>query len=120
MKEYICKNYIIRPTSAIHPENRHPLYAIDKLKPATSPPLLTSIRACHAYIMQHIKPIDPDKLKAARKACGYTQEQLAEILCVSRVVVSYWERGLFSPYGEMLFLLADALRCSPDDLTQTE
>lgn len=120
MKEYVCKNYTFRPTRAMHSDGIRPLYEIDGLKPATCPPYLTSIRACINYIMQHRQKLSPDKLIAARKACGYTQEQLAELLFISRPTISYWERGLFCPSGEMLSMLADALRCSPEYLTEQE
>jgi transcriptional regulator with XRE-family HTH domain len=118
--EYTCKGYRFRITSDLHPETMQRLYEIHGMKPANVPPYLCTIRECNAYIMQRIKPIDPGKLRAARKACGYTQAQLSEMLFISRTIISFWERGRFSPSGETLFLLADILGCSPDDLTRKE
>ena len=37
------------------------------------------------------------QLSAARKAKGYTQEQLAEKLAVSRTNISRWESGKMMP-----------------------
>ncbi len=36
-------------------------------------------------------------LATARKAAGYTQEQLASVLCVERSTVIRWEAGRHAP-----------------------
>ena len=36
--------------------------------------------------------------KTLRRKAGYTQEQIALIMGVSRVTVSNWERGKIKPY----------------------
>ena len=38
-----------------------------------------------------------EKLSAARRAKGYTQEDLAEKLAVSRTNISRWESGKMTP-----------------------
>ena len=35
-----------------------------------------------------------EKIKEARKQCGFSQEQLAEKLAVSRSAVAKWESGV--------------------------
>lgn len=48
-------------------------------------------------------------LKAARKAKGYTQEELAIKLNVVRQTVSKWEKGLSVPDADVLSRIADVL-----------
>jgi transcriptional regulator with XRE-family HTH domain len=56
------------------------------------------------------------KLKEARKGSGYTQEQLAEKLMVSRQAVAKWEADKGMPDIENLKLLSKALDVSIDYL----
>ena len=56
-----------------------------------------------------------EKLKAARKAAGMTQAELAEKAGVLQKDVSRWENGL-EPRALTLKRLAQALGCSMDDL----
>lgn len=49
------------------------------------------------------------RLSAARKACGMTQEQLAQQLHVSRQTVSHWENGRALPDVDMAKRVADVL-----------
>lgn len=56
-----------------------------------------------------------EKLKAARKAAGMTQAELAEKAGVLQKDVSRWENGL-EPRALTLKKLAQALGCSMDDL----
>ena len=51
-------------------------------------------------------------LIAARKAKGFTQEQLAERLGVSFQAVSAWERDAYLPEAGKLAALASALNIS--------
>ena len=53
-------------------------------------------------------------LIAARKAKGFTQEQLAERLGVSFQAVSAWERDAYLPEAGKLAALASALNISAD------
>lgn len=58
------------------------------------------------------------KLAALRKKQGLTQEQLAEILNVSRQAVSKWESGAAYPETEKLIRLSKIYNCTLDDLVQ--
>ena len=50
-----------------------------------------------------------ENLKAMRKAKGYTQEELAIKLNVTRQTISKWEKGLSVPDVDFLFKIADLL-----------
>ena len=50
-----------------------------------------------------------ENLKAIRKAKGYTQEELAIKLNVTRQTISKWEKGLSVPDVDFLFKIADVL-----------
>ena len=56
------------------------------------------------------------RICSLREAKGMTQEQLAEVLCVSPAAVSKWERNLAVPSVEMLWMLADYFGCTIDEL----
>ncbi|MDE5892732.1 MAG: helix-turn-helix domain-containing protein, partial [Acetatifactor sp.] len=56
------------------------------------------------------------RICSLRAAKGMTQEQLAEVLCVSPAAVSKWERNLAVPNVEMLWMLADYFDCTIDEL----
>ncbi len=53
-----------------------------------------------------------EQIRAARKARGLTQDQLAEILNMSRQGISHWEQGRTSPDAEMLLRLSQVLEYS--------
>lgn len=61
-----------------------------------------------------------DNLKQLRKEKGLSQEELAELLDVSRQAVSKWEQGLGYPEVEKLLLLSNRLHVSLDSLLSTE
>ena len=61
-----------------------------------------------------------DKLTALRKENQYTQEQLADLLGVSRQSVSKWESNLAYPETEKLIKLGELYRCSMDYLLKDE
>ena len=52
-----------------------------------------------------------EKLSAARRAKGYTQEQLAEKLIVSRTNISRWESGKMMPDLDTINRLSQILDC---------
>ena len=56
------------------------------------------------------------KLSKLRKENNYTQEQLADILGVSRQAVSKWESDTTYPETEKLLKLGDLYKCSMDYL----
>lgn len=55
-----------------------------------------------------------------RKAAGYTQEALAEMLGVTRSALAAWETGRGLPSAAILPQIADVLLCSIDDLYADE
>ena len=61
-----------------------------------------------------------ENLKQLRKEKQLSQEELAEILDVSRQAVSKWEQGIGYPEVEKLLLLSNKLRVSLDSLMETE
>ena len=61
-----------------------------------------------------------ENLKTLRKEKQLSQEQLAEILDVSRQSVSKWEQGIGYPEVEKLLLLSRKLDISLDSLMATE
>ena len=61
-----------------------------------------------------------ENLKQLRKERQLSQEDLAEILDVSRQAVSKWEQGIGYPEVEKLLLLSSRLSVSLDRLMETE
>lgn len=61
-----------------------------------------------------------DKLAKLRRENNYTQEQLADILGVSRQSVSKWESDLAYPETEKLLRLGKLYGCSMDHLLKDE
>ncbi len=57
-----------------------------------------------------------DKLSKLRKENNYTQEQLADILGVSRQAISKWESNVTYPETEKLLKLGELYKCSMDYL----
>ena len=56
------------------------------------------------------------KLAFLRKKRNMTQDQLAELLGVSKITVSYWERMVRTPEIQMLVRIADVFDVSTDYL----
>jgi len=61
-----------------------------------------------------------ENLKQLRKERQLSQEELAELLDVSRQAVSKWEQGIGYPEVEKLLLLSSKLNISLDRLMETE
>lgn len=61
-----------------------------------------------------------NNLKQVRKERGLSQEELAEIMDVSRQAVSKWEQGESYPEVEKLLLLSNRLNISLDHLFSAE
>ncbi len=60
--------------------------------------------------------LNTEQLKRARRMAGYTQEQLAQALGVSRQAVSHWENGHAEPEKETVSHLAGLLGVEPGQL----
>lgn len=61
-----------------------------------------------------------DNLKQIRKDKNLSQDELAELLEISRQAVSKWEQGASFPEVEKLLLLSSKLNISLDNLMSTE
>ena len=61
-----------------------------------------------------------ERLQKLRKEKGYSQEELADALGISRQAVSKWERAESSPDTDNLILLARLYNVSLDELLSTE
>ncbi|MGP4059572.1 helix-turn-helix domain-containing protein [Halobacillus litoralis] len=61
-----------------------------------------------------------DKLKQNRKNKGWSQEELAEKLFVSRQSVSKWENGQNYPSIEIIIHLSDLLGVTIDELLRSD
>ncbi|MBR2019921.1 MAG: helix-turn-helix transcriptional regulator [Clostridia bacterium] len=61
-----------------------------------------------------------NKLAKLRREAGYTQEQLAELLNVSRQSVSKWESDLSYPETDKLIKLGELYQCSMDYLLKED
>ena len=61
-----------------------------------------------------------EKLSKLRKEYNYTQEQLADILGVSRQSISKWESDIAYPETEKLIELGTLFECSMDYLLKDE
>lgn len=57
-----------------------------------------------------------EKLTKLRRAQNYTQEQFADLLCVSRQAVSRWESGTAYPETDKLIRIGEMFDCSIDYL----
>ena len=60
------------------------------------------------------------RLQELRKAHGYSQEELAEKLCISRQAVSKWERAEANPDTDNLIALAKLYGVSLDSLLKLD
>lgn len=61
-----------------------------------------------------------EKLKAERTKQGWTQDELAEKLFVSRQSVSKWEKGLNYPSIEMIIKISDLFGLTIDELLRSD
>jgi transcriptional regulator with XRE-family HTH domain len=61
-----------------------------------------------------------ERIAAARKALGYSQAKLAEILCLSQQTITMWERQSTALNTETVIRLAKALGVSADYLLGIE
>lgn len=61
-----------------------------------------------------------EKLSKLRKESNYTQEQLADVLGVSRQSISKWESDLAYPETDKLIKIGKLFACSMDYLLDEE
>ena len=61
-----------------------------------------------------------EKIQKLRKERGLTQEQLADMLFVSRTAVSKWETGRGTPSIESLQMISKIFEITLDDLIKTD
>lgn len=61
-----------------------------------------------------------EKLSSLRKEKNYTQEQLAELVGVSRQTVSKWELDIAYPETEKLIAIGELFGCSMDYLIKED
>lgn len=61
-----------------------------------------------------------DKLSGLRKESNYTQEQLADLLGVSRQTISKWESDTAYPETEKLIKIGKVFDCSMDYLLKED
>ena len=64
----------------------------------------------------NIKESITQRIKMLRKQNGYTQQQVANAVHVSRSAYSQYEMGLTQPTIDTLYQLADLYKCSIDYL----
>ena len=55
-----------------------------------------------------------ERLKCARKACCFTQQQVADLIGVDRSTYAYYELGTTTPSLDKLILLADVFKTDID------
>lgn len=60
--------------------------------------------------------IDPSRVRAARKAGGFTQASAAAALGVHEITVNRWENGKLAPPGEMLLRMAQLYAVTVEQL----
>lgn len=59
-------------------------------------------------------------LSDKRKAAGFTQNDLAEVLCIDRSTIAKWETGQAYPRAALLPKIAQVLGCTVDELLQEQ
>ncbi|GKQ37194.1 helix-turn-helix transcriptional regulator [Streptomyces sp. A012304] len=52
----------------------------------------------------------PAQRRALREAAELSQQELADVVGVSKQAVSHWEAGIRTPRGPLLYRYAEALR----------
>lgn len=63
-----------------------------------------------------MKQVIGDNIASKRKEKGWTQTELAERVGVNQIQVSRWENGKHLPTLEQFVYIAEALKCSLDEL----
>lgn len=83
-----------------------------------------SLIACHGGSRYHfdkeVKQMLSEKIYTLRRKSGLSQEQLAEIIGVSRQAISKWEGGLSVPESEKLIAISEYFNVTLDDLLKED
>lgn len=58
--------------------------------------------------MRHVKRVDGNRIREARKAAGLTQDDLARLTGVRVGAINNWEREKHRPLADNLFAIASA------------
>lgn len=58
----------------------------------------------------------PKRLRASRKAKGFTQEKLAEMLSIQSRRYAHWEQGKYEPGFDLLCRICVILDTSPNEM----
>ena len=67
----MCHGHLVAPTEHKDPETGKFLYAISELKPALTPPLLVTQKAC----LEYIRKVDPYDVSERVNAYGETRKR---------------------------------------------
>lgn len=63
-----------------------------------------------------IRSFNPEKMKAARRNANMSQRDLADRSGIPVTMIREYEQGKSIPSVPRLFIIADTLKCSADDL----
>lgn len=68
--------------------------------------------------MTHVpsRSFSGERFRAYRKAAGYTETRLSDVIGINRVTINAWSRGAISPSLRSVLVLSDVLGCTLDDL----
>ena len=73
------------------------------------------INLCYKHTMDTAKNVG-NNIKQARKAMGYTQSQVADILHMTQQQYSRFENGVFQLNYEQILAICDILDITPNDI----
>jgi transcriptional regulator with XRE-family HTH domain len=63
-----------------------------------------------------VRSFDPERMKAARRSANMSQRDLADRSGIPVTMIREYEQGKSIPSVPRLFIIADTLKCSADDL----
>jgi transcriptional regulator with XRE-family HTH domain len=63
-----------------------------------------------------VRTFDPERMKAARRRANMSQRDLADRSGIPVTMIQEYEQGKSIPSVPRLFIIADTLKCSADDL----
>jgi DNA-binding XRE family transcriptional regulator len=69
-----------------------------------------------SYLVIMSSRFDAAALATRRATAGLSQAELGARVNATQQIVSYWERGVYTPSADYLPALADALGCPMEDL----